>query len=31
MSMTNIDLDEIETSLGYLEDWKKTLQQDERI
>ena len=27
MSMTKIDLDEIEASLGYLEDWKKVLAE----
>ena len=27
MSMTKIDLDEIEASLGYLEDWKTVLNE----
>jgi hypothetical protein len=27
MSMTKIDLDEIEASLGYLEDWKNVLNE----
>ncbi len=27
MSMAKIDLDEIEASLGYLEDWKNVLNE----
>lgn len=27
MSMTKIDLEEIEASLGYLEDWKNVLNE----